>query len=103
VTLAEILDEAAAGLEPLERLATATGAQWRRDGRPFAVLAGVRAEFRLAPIVGRAALGTPDTFHSDRGSDWIAFEPRDLDRASVDRAAAWFASAWRHALEQTAD
>jgi hypothetical protein len=99
MTLADVLDEAAATLDSVERVATASGVEWRRGGRAFAALTGDRAEFLLAPLIGRAALGTPDTARSDRGTDWVAFEPHDLDRTAVDRAAAWFVSAWRHAGE----
>jgi hypothetical protein len=96
MTLAEVLDGAAAGLDPIERVATSAGVEWRRDGRAFAVLIGDAAEFLLAPPVGRAALGTPDTARSERGPDWVAFRPPELDRPAVDRATAWLASAWRH-------
>lgn len=100
MTLADVLDLAAAALEPLERVATPTGVEWRRAGRAFAALAVGRAEFRLPPAVGAAALGTPDTTRSERGADWVAFEPRELERMAVDRASAWLASAWRHAGER---
>jgi hypothetical protein len=96
MTLADVLDLAAAPLDPVERVATPTGVEWRRSGQAFAALAGGRAEFRLPPAVGAAALGTPDTSRSARGADWIAFEPRELERMAVDRASAWLASAWRH-------
>ena len=44
-----------------------------------------------------AALRTPDTAASPRGSDWVAFAPAELDRHAIDRATAWLASAWRRA------
>jgi hypothetical protein len=103
MTLAEILDEAAGGLDEVERVATGAGTEWRRAGRPFTALTGERAAFLLTPVVGRAALGTPDTGRSERGSDWISFEPRELDRPAIDRAIAWFGSAWRHAGERPTD
>jgi hypothetical protein len=103
MTLADVLDLAAAALDPVERVATPAGVEWCRDGRAFAAEAGGRAEFRLPPVVGAAALGTPDTARSERGADWIAFDPRELERMAVDRASAWLASAWRHAGERPAN
>jgi hypothetical protein len=55
------------------------------------------AEFRLDPLVAKAALRTPDTQPSERGPDWLRFSPQALDGHAVDRAEAWFASAWRRA------
>jgi hypothetical protein len=49
--------------------------------------------------MGRAALGTPGTSASERGTEWVVFAPPDLDRTAVDRVVAWFAAAWRHAAE----
>jgi hypothetical protein len=54
-------------------------------------------EFRLDPIVARAALGTPDTSASSRGPEWVAFSPAELDRFAVDRALAWLGAAHRRA------
>jgi hypothetical protein len=63
----------------------------------FAALSGDRAEFRLDPLVARAALRTPGTSASSRGQDWVAFAPGILDAGAVDRAEAWFMSAHRRA------
>ena len=79
---------------------TADGADDLRAGPPsalFAALAGDRAEFRLDPLVARAALRTPGTSPSPRGPDWVAFAPAVLDDGAVDRAEAWFLSAHRRA------
>ncbi len=70
---------------------------WSSGGRPFATLAGGRAEFRLDPLVAGAALRTPDTAPSPRGGDWVAFAPAELDDPAIDRAEAWFLSAHRRA------
>ena len=64
-------------------------------GRPFATLAGEWAEFRLDPMVARAALRTADTSHSMRGPDWVVFAPSTMDDPAIDRAEAWFLSAHR--------
>src|SRR5207344_3304268 len=52
----------------------------------FATRSGDRAEFRLDPLVARAALRTPGTSPSPRGPDWVAFAPEILDDGAVDRA-----------------
>ena len=97
LSLAEILAAAAEELDGisvedagLDGLTT-----WSTGGRPFATLAGERAEFRLDPLVARAALRTPDTAPSQRGPEWVSFSPEELDDQAVDRAEAWFLSAHR--------
>jgi hypothetical protein len=98
-TLAATLDEAAAELEDAERSVAVDGktVEWSIGGITFAAVGVGRAEFRLDPMVGAAALRTPDTSASERGRDWVAFTPADLDRHAIDRATAWLASAWRRA------
>jgi hypothetical protein len=96
VNLLEALEEALADLDDVER-ADVGGVEWRRDGQPFAALAGDAAEFRLDPLVATAALRTPDTSASKRGADWVRFSPAVVDGHAVDRAQAWLASAWRRA------
>jgi hypothetical protein len=97
MTLADVLDEAVATVGRVERSASDRAVEFLVDGRPFAALTGDAAEFRLEPVVARAALGTPDTMASARGPDWVAFRPPELDRFATDRATAWFLSAWRRA------
>jgi hypothetical protein len=97
MTLAEILEEAGSTVDRIDRRNADGAIEFLADGRPFAALTGVTAEFRLEPVVARAALGTPDTMVSPRGPDWVAFRPSELDRFAIDRATAWFLSAWRQA------
>jgi hypothetical protein len=97
VILRELLEGAAAGLDPIDARTTDDGTVWQRDGREFAALRAGRVEFRLPPVIGRAAIGTPSTSASERGAEWVAFAPPDLDRTAVDRGVAWFEAAWRHA------
>lgn len=97
MTLAELFEEAGSSVGAVDRREAAGTAEYSVDGRLFAALAGDTAEFRLDPVVGRAALGTPDAVPSSRGPDWVAFRPAELDRFASDRATAWFLSAWRHA------
>jgi hypothetical protein len=97
VTLHEVLAEAVADLDDVEAIEDTEGVEWRRGGRPFAAAGGGAAEFRLDPLVAKAALRTPDTESSNRGPDWVRFGPQALDGHAVDRAEAWLASAWRRA------
>ena len=94
MTLAEALAAAAADLDGVGD----GEPEWSVGGIVFAaVTAPGTAEFRLEPIVARAALGTPDTGPSNRGADWVAFRPKELDRFALDRATAWLGSAYRNA------
>ncbi len=97
MTLVDALAEAAAATDAVERRDAAGGSEWLVGGRPFAAVSHDAAEFRLPRTIARAALGTPDTGASARGSEWVSFAPRELDRFALDRAVAWFASALRHA------
>jgi hypothetical protein len=96
-SLLEALAAAAAGLPGVEGRRTADATEWLVRGRVFAAVAGNVAEYWLDPVIGRAALGTPDTAASPRGAEWIAFQPLELDRFALDRAIAWFGSAHRRA------
>ena len=97
LSLAEVLAAAAEELDGIRVEDAGAGGltTWSAGGRPFATLAGDRAEFRLDPLVARAALRTPDTVPSPRGPDWVSFSPEELDDPAVDRAEAWFLSAHR--------
>ena len=97
MNLRDALDEALGDLDDVEGAERGGGVEWRRGGRPFAALAGEAAEFRLDPLVAKAALRTPDTAASKRGADWVRFSPAVVDGHAVDRAQAWLASAWRRA------
>ena len=97
MNLRDALDEALGDLDDVEGAESGGGVEWRRGGRPFAALAGDAAEFRLDPLVAKAALRTPDTAASKRGADWVRFSPAVVDGHAVDRAQAWLASAWRRA------
>lgn len=95
--LAPLLDDLAAELAGVERVAGPAAVEYRRAGRAFAVAGAERVEFRVLPAVTRAALSTPDTAASPRGGDWVAFAPAELDQFVLDRASAWFELAWRRA------
>jgi hypothetical protein len=93
--LADVLASAAEDLPGVTASVARDGTTWSAGGAPFATLEGPHAEFRLDPMVARAALRTPDTSPSARGPEWVAFAPPLLDDAAVDRAEAWFLSAYR--------
>jgi hypothetical protein len=97
LSLGDVLAAAAEGLTGVTLETDGDRTTWAVGGRAFATLAGDRAEFRLDPLVARAAVRTPDTASSARGGDWVAFAPPVLDDAAVDRAEAWFLSGHRRA------
>jgi hypothetical protein len=101
LTLDDVLSAAAEDLVGIRRTEAAPAVTWSVGEAPFAVLIDGRAEFRLDPLVARAALRTPDTAPSSRGPDWVAFSPEALDEPAVDRAEAWFLSAYRRAARPT--
>ena len=78
---------------------TAGGVLWDRVGRAFAAVGadGAAAEFRLDGAVADAAHADPGYGRSRRGPDWVRFRPAELDDHALDRAEAWFGSAWRRA------
>ena len=58
-------------------------------------------ELRLGNEITEAALRTPDTRPSTRGSAWVRFAPSDWDDMAFDRLEAWFRVAWRLAAGHT--
>lgn len=76
--------------------------EYRRGGTRFAVVNAAAAELRLHPEIAEAASRTPSTTASPRGPDWVRFAPPELDSHALDRAEAWFLSAWRAAGNKSA-
>ena len=96
MNLRDVLAEVAVQLEAAEGTVVADGTEWTRSGRPFAfVSSDGDAEFLLDERVAAAATRTPDTTASSRGAGWVRFSPAALDAHGIDRAAAWFQSAYR--------
>jgi hypothetical protein len=98
VTLRELLEAAALGLDDVSAMTDEVGAiTWSRRGRAFAGLSadGSVASFALDPAVAAAATRTPDTTESRRGPGWVDFAPTELDDQAADRAEAWFESGHR--------
>lgn len=96
MSLRDVLAAAASNLEEAETTSGVDGIEWTRRGRLFAALSdGGVAEFLLDRHVAAAASQTPDTVVSSRGAGWVRFSPESLDDHGMDRASAWFASAYR--------
>ena len=95
--LAGLLEDVAEELGSVGRHALKGATEYRRDGVAFALSDAGSAEFRLRPDVAAAALRTPAVRASDRGPGWVRFAPEQLDQFALDRATAWFESAWREA------
>jgi hypothetical protein len=78
---------------------------YRRDEVLFAMVSADALEVRLPPDIAEAAVRTPDTVSLTAapgspppgGPGWVRFSPRGHERHVVDRASAWFRTAWRHA------
>jgi hypothetical protein len=92
--LAELLDE-------IPEVSLSATREYAHDGVAFAHRTGEETiDLRLGPEIGEAALRTPDTHPSNRGSDWVSFTPKAWDDMSVDRLKAWFRVAWRLAEDR---
>lgn len=100
MTLLEVLEDAAASIDAIERVESPDGSiGWGLGEVVFASLdpAGSTASFRLDPTLAAAARRTPDTGPSPAGPDWVRFAPVTLDGHAQDRARAWFEAAARRA------
>jgi hypothetical protein len=97
----ETLDERIGALiEELDDIERASDGELDRlsvGGRVIALVGADLLEVALDPAVTRAALRTPDTRPSPRGTGWIAFTPAVTDRFALDRAEAWVRLAYRRA------
>jgi hypothetical protein len=102
-SLAEATDRLAAALDDVGRHVVGKAVEYARAGVTFATLDAGRLSFRLRPEIVAAALRTPDTTPSSRGHEWIALAlvATVPDSFALDRAEAWFESAWRFAGEST--
>ena len=71
--------------------------EFGRAGNVFAVVSGETVDLRLDPEIAEAALNTPGAEPSTRGGDWVHLAVHADQPHDVDRARAWFLSAWRNA------
>jgi hypothetical protein len=79
--------------------ADSAGTTFSRGHIVFAVADGNVAELMLEPEIAEAALRTPDTATSARGPAWVKLAPATVAERDLDRARAWFLSAWRNSRE----
>jgi hypothetical protein len=97
MTLEEHLSGIVAEVGAEARAMAGGGTEFRRDGRAFAFATGNVVEVKLDPEIAEAALHTPSTSASSRGADWVRLAPDEATQMDLDRARAWFLSAWRAA------
>jgi hypothetical protein len=70
---------------------------YQRRAAVFARVSADALEVRLPDDIAEAAERTPDTVSLPGQPGWIRFTPRSSERHVIDRATAWFQTAWRHA------
>lgn len=94
---AEAMDRLALQLAGVRRLEVGNSIEYDRAGVLFAARNAATLSFHLREEVVAAALNTLGTARSARGSDWIALAATTdaADTFTLDRAVAWFESAWR--------
>jgi len=98
-TLDERVETVIEDLDGVTRERDGESVTYAAGGRAFAVLMPDLLEVALDPSIAAAALRTPDTLASSRGTGWIAFTPDGIDRFALDRAEAWVRLAHRRATE----
>lgn len=96
---AEAVERLAGELEGVRRRESGKTVEFDRAGVVFAARETGWLSFRLRAEVAEVALRTPETATSTRGPGWVALTAAGTEAFDVDRAAAWFESAWRLAGE----
>lgn len=92
-SLSDVLDSL---LDEAGDVTTPTDREYARDGVVFAARPDEDVfELRLGDEITEAALRTPGTAPSTRGSAWVRFAPPEWDDMALDRLEAWFQVAWR--------
>ena len=98
-TLAEAIGRLADELHDVQRRQAGAAVEYARSGVVFAAADGREVSFHLRAELAEAALRTPDAGPSRRGAGWVALRPMMVDTFALDRARAWFESAYRMAGE----
>ena len=98
-TLIDLFARLAEELAEVTVSASPEDTEYRREDRAFAAAGDSAVEVRLHPEVAEAAQRTSHTTASSRGAGWVRFEPPSVDGFALDRAGAWFLSAWRAAKQ----
>jgi hypothetical protein len=96
---ADLADELTDELDEVSSSADGDVVSYARGGAVFVRVSGSSLEVRLPADIAEAALRTPDTALDPDDRGWLRFTPKDDERHAVDRAAAWFQTAWRHAAD----
>ena len=96
---AEAVEQLAGELEGVRRREMGKTVEFDRAGVVCATRESGRLSFRLRAEIAEVALRTPETATSARGAEWVVLAATGTDAFAVDRAAAWFESAWRLAGE----
>jgi hypothetical protein len=94
--LAGLCADIAEELDEVSHSADGDEVAYSRAGAVFARVLGSRLDVRLPADIAEAALRTTDT-DAGAGPGWVRFAPTSSERHVLDRAAAWFQTAWRHA------
>ena len=92
---AEAVDRLARELDEVRRREVGKAVEYDRAGIVFAAREAGRLSFRLRADIAEHALRTPETSTSTRGREWVTLASEATDTFTVDRATAWFESAWR--------
>jgi hypothetical protein len=92
---AQAVDRLAGELDEVRRKQVGQAVEYDRAGVVFAAREAGRLSFRLRADIAEHALHTPETSKSPRGREWVTLASEATDTFTVDRAAAWFESAWR--------
>jgi hypothetical protein len=93
--LASLCEELAEGLDDVSSTTDGEIVTYTREGNTFARANVSLLEVHLPADIAEAAMRTPDTTAAEAG--WLRFSPRAGESHVVDRAEAWFHTAWRHA------
>lgn len=101
-TPAEAIDRLAGELDGVRRREIGQAVEYDLAGLVFAVREADRLAFRLRPEIAAVAQQTPNAARSVRGPEWVVLTVSTADSFTLDRATAWFATAWRFAGESPA-
>jgi hypothetical protein len=99
-SLQQLVDRITAELGGVASRPAGGATEYARGSSVFAVLRGMTVEIRLRPDIAEAALRTSRTAPSERGAEWIAFEPDPREPQDIDRLRAWLTIGWRTAQRQ---
>jgi hypothetical protein len=97
--LADLCSELADELDDIAVTSEGDGVAYARGGPVFARVSSSTMQVRLPVDIAAAALRTPDTTLDPDDGGWVRFSPGADAQHVIDRATAWFQTAWRHAAD----